>query len=70
MARALQHECDHLDGMLYVDRISARARHRALKRMAELQEATRADWDERARLLGKALVADLSAARGLAAPAA
>ncbi len=86
LARCIQHECDHLDGTLYVDRLSARARRRALKRMAELQDATWAGWDDRAQMLGKSLAADrefpvvagsprahglgLRDAQGLAAPAA
>lgn len=70
LARCVQHECDHLDGRLYVDHLSARARRRTLKHMAELQETTWAGWDDRAHLLGKELVADLSAPRDLAAPAA
>lgn len=31
LARCLQHECDHLDGTLYVDRLSAKARRKVLK---------------------------------------
>ena len=30
LARCLQHECDHLEGMVYVDRISAKERKRVL----------------------------------------
>lgn len=30
LARCLQHECDHLDGMLYVDRLPARTRRAML----------------------------------------
>ncbi|MCX3062597.1 peptide deformylase [Streptomyces beihaiensis] len=37
-ARCLQHECDHLEGGLYVDRVSARRRRRVLRR------AARAPW--------------------------
>ncbi|WP_055491338.1 peptide deformylase [Streptomyces sp. TP-A0356] len=37
-ARCLQHECDHLDGGLYVDRLSGR-RHRRVMR-----QAARAPW--------------------------
>jgi len=35
MARCLQHECDHLDGKLYVDRLDRELRRRAL---AELRD--------------------------------
>ncbi|HLV60491.1 MAG TPA: peptide deformylase [Fredinandcohnia sp.] len=38
-AVAIQHECDHLDGMLYVDRISSLKRERIRKRMKRLKEA-------------------------------
>jgi peptide deformylase len=31
MARCLQHECDHLDGKVYVDRLTTKERKRALK---------------------------------------
>lgn len=30
-ARCLQHECDHLDGLMYTDRLSGRRRGRALR---------------------------------------
>ncbi|MGI5165751.1 peptide deformylase [Spirillospora sp. CA-253888] len=36
LARCLQHETDHLEGKLYIDRISKRARKRVLKEMEEL----------------------------------
>ncbi|MFD8076621.1 peptide deformylase [Streptomyces sp. NPDC059718] len=35
-ARCLQHETDHLNGYLYIDRLSKRDRKDALKQMAEL----------------------------------
>ena len=35
LARCLQHECDHLEGRVYVDRLSAKERKRVLKEMAE-----------------------------------
>jgi peptide deformylase len=35
LARCLQHECDHLDGQVYVERLSAKERKRVLKEMAE-----------------------------------
>jgi peptide deformylase len=31
MARCLQHECDHLDGMLYIDRLTGDLRREALR---------------------------------------
>jgi peptide deformylase len=31
MARCLQHECDHLDGKLYVDRLTGDLRREALR---------------------------------------
>ncbi|WP_380286331.1 peptide deformylase [Kitasatospora purpeofusca] len=34
-ARCLQHESDHLGGVLYIDRLSARGRRTALRRMEE-----------------------------------
>lgn len=37
-ARCLQHECDHLDGGLYVDHLTGLRRHRALR------AAARAPW--------------------------
>ncbi|MFE0193491.1 peptide deformylase [Streptomyces sp. NPDC059008] len=36
-ARCLQHETDHLNGYLYIDRLSKRDRKAALKQMAELE---------------------------------
>ncbi len=35
MARALQHEMDHLDGMLYIDRLDRANRKRAMKAIRE-----------------------------------
>ncbi|MQY05790.1 peptide deformylase [Actinomadura macrotermitis] len=37
LARCLQHETDHLEGRLYIDRLSARRRKRVLREMAEAQ---------------------------------
>ncbi|GGZ27821.1 peptide deformylase 2 [Streptomyces poonensis] len=37
-ARCLQHECDHLDGLLYVDRVTGWRRRRVLR------QAARAPW--------------------------
>lgn len=36
LARCLQHETDHLNGLLYIDRISAKARRKVLKGHAEV----------------------------------
>ncbi|MFF0461382.1 peptide deformylase [Streptomyces mexicanus] len=41
-ARCLQHECDHLEGRLYVDRLTGR------RRRAVLRRAARAPWGKRA----------------------
>lgn len=38
LARALQHEADHLDGVLFLDRISPLKRRMAVKRWKKLQE--------------------------------
>ncbi len=35
MARALQHECDHLDGMLYIDRLERSVRKKAMRTLRE-----------------------------------
>ena len=35
MARCLQHECDHLDGMLYIDRLERAERKKAMKAIRE-----------------------------------
>lgn len=35
MARALQHECDHLDGLLYLDRLDRAVRKRAMRDVRE-----------------------------------
>jgi len=38
IARALQHEVDHLNGVLFVDRVSAAGRARLKKKLKELLE--------------------------------
>ena len=38
MAQMLQHECDHLDGKVYLDRLTAEGRKVAMKKLRE------ADW--------------------------
>jgi peptide deformylase len=35
MARCLQHECDHLDGKLYLDRLDADVRKKAMRALRE-----------------------------------
>lgn len=35
MAQALQHECDHLDGYLYLDRLEAEERKLAMRKLRE-----------------------------------
>lgn len=35
MARCLQHECDHLDGMLYIDRLARSERKKAMRAIRE-----------------------------------
>ena len=35
MARALQHEVDHLDGMLYIDRLERSVRKKAMRTLRE-----------------------------------
>ncbi len=35
MARCLQHECDHLDGMLYLDRLDRFVRKKAMRELRE-----------------------------------
>ncbi len=41
-ARVIQHEIDHLDGVLILDRISREARKEAMRAMREAQEASNA----------------------------
>jgi peptide deformylase len=33
LAQALQHECDHLDGMVYLDRLDLEERRQAMKNL-------------------------------------
>ncbi len=53
LARCLQHETDHLRGVIYLDHLAGRERHRVLQEMEEMQESVWADWDDRAAGLGK-----------------
>lgn len=52
-ARCLQHECDHLDGQLYVDRLPGRTRRAVLREMDQITDDVWAHWGERAAALGK-----------------
>jgi peptide deformylase len=52
-ARCLQHETDHVDGYLYIDRISKRERKDALKQMEAQQDGIFARRAERAQALAK-----------------
>ena len=38
LSQAIQHECDHLDGIMYVDKVSPLKRDRIRKRMRKYQE--------------------------------
>jgi len=40
LAQCIQHEIDHLDGKLYIDRLSSLKRERLLKRLREERDAT------------------------------
>ena len=42
LARALQHEVDHLDGILFLDRVSALKRRMLLKKWKKIEEEERA----------------------------
>lgn len=55
-ARCLQHETDHLNGMLYLDRLPRRRRAAALREMAARQDEAFARRAARARELGKEYV--------------
>lgn len=51
--RCLQHETDHLNGLLYLDHLTSRARRGALREMEAEKEGVWADWDANAEELGK-----------------
>ncbi|MGO1561746.1 Peptide deformylase [Actinomycetales bacterium JB111] len=38
MARCLQHECDHLDGFLYIDRLEKSVKKKAMRAVRELMD--------------------------------
>ncbi|NEA43475.1 peptide deformylase [Streptomyces sp. SID11385] len=59
-ARCLQHETDHLNGMVYVDRLAQRARRAVLTDMAEARGTVLAERRARAAAMG---VEDLSEER-------
>lgn len=42
LARAFQHEIDHLNGILFIDRVSAASKIGVMRRLRRLQE----EWDE------------------------
>lgn len=63
-ARCLQHECDHLDGLLYVDHLAPRRRRTVLHEMEQRRGEVWAAWDERAGHLGKAPDVGQSAGSG------
>lgn len=44
LARCLQHEADHLQGVVFGDRLAGRARKRLLKEAADLADDYAADW--------------------------
>ena len=44
LARAIQHEADHLDGVLFVDRLDAEARAAALALLEEAEWAGMAEY--------------------------
>ena len=46
LARCLQHECDHLDGTVYVDRLSRRERKRVLRELEDGSWRDEEDDDE------------------------
>jgi len=51
-ARCLQHETDHLNGMVYIDRLSKRERRAVLREMAEVKDTVLAERRTRALSLG------------------
>jgi peptide deformylase len=50
LARALQHEIDHLDGILFIDRISRLKRGIIQRKMRKLMHEARADREDGSRL--------------------
>ncbi|MGW4892887.1 peptide deformylase [Kitasatospora sp. NPDC004240] len=56
-ARCLQHETDHLDGMLYIDRLPGRVRRAVLAETAERRAEVHAQRRARAEAMGAPLLA-------------
>ncbi|WP_102158941.1 peptide deformylase [Zhihengliuella halotolerans] len=56
LARCLQHECDHLDGRLYIDRLAGEHRKDAMRRIraAEFDRVTGSTVASRAQRVGSA----------------
>jgi peptide deformylase len=50
LARALQHEIDHLDGILFIDRISRLKRSIIQRKIRKLKQEARADREDGSRL--------------------
>ena len=57
-ARCLLHETDHVDGLLYIDRMDRRRRRAVLEEMERERERVLAERATRARALGKSAPAD------------
>ncbi|MEI5101737.1 peptide deformylase [Streptomyces sp. PmtG] len=52
-ARCLQHETDHVDGILYVDKLAEAERERVLRQMRENRAAVLAEREDRARSMAR-----------------
>jgi peptide deformylase len=65
-ARCLQHEADHLDGHLYLDRLPKRQRKTALREMEELRDGVFVRRAEVAEALGKAVSDETLSDKGAA----
>ncbi|OLE26036.1 MAG: peptide deformylase [Catenulispora sp. 13_1_20CM_3_70_7] len=57
-ARCLQHETDHLEGTLYIDRLAKKARRSVLEEMAEVVDGIFAEREARAEELRERLAAE------------
>ncbi|MDL5049114.1 peptide deformylase [Oscillatoria amoena NRMC-F 0135] len=51
LSRAVQHEVDHLDGVLFIDRMIQRDKEKAKPAIRELLRQTKADLDAKKRIL-------------------
>ncbi len=58
LARALQHEIDHLDGVLFIDRISRLKRELVLRKIRKLQKERR-NGSTSLKVLDRCVVASL-----------